>query len=280
MGRRFEVSTIGIDEGLSNLSSDPFGSSYPAWTGLRVPAFVNSPNERYLFLLATRQMGPKERTRLRGWRQLVTIGGSVNADVPSRPIELAVTTPTFRFPDGNVSWHLVREPFFDGLPGRPRPKDTAGFAFQTTETPALLYQDATWSAGVDPITNAPPYYMLNMTSYVMPRGLLSQWEPIADLGNVHDLRAPWDSARAWDSLDVEIPERCRVSLYASVLQTNPGSPARPATLETFPALPPEENFIHDVTNAIYWRVAGSLIFEDIEDAVDYKTREDAHDRRR
>jgi hypothetical protein len=284
MGRRFEISTIGIDEGLANLSADPFGSTFPAWTGLRVPSFVNEATNRYLFLLATRQMGPRERTRLRGWRQLITIGASVPSggevpDVPSRPFEQAVVTPTWRFPDGNVSWHLVREPFYD-LPARPRPADTSGFAFQTSDTPALLYQSATWSAGVDPITHAPPFYMLNMTSYVAPTGLPPTWEPIANLGNVHDLRAPWDAARAWDSLDVEIPERCRVSLYATVLQTDPSSPARGTGLSTIPPTQPEETFLNDVGGAIYWRIAGSLIFEDIEDAPNGRTREDAHDRRR
>jgi hypothetical protein len=261
-GRRHEVSTTGIDEALANLSADPFGSAFPTWTGLRVPSFVNAPTERYLFLLASRQLGPRETTRLRGWRQLVTIGAAVNSDVPSRPFEMAVTTPTWRFPDGNVSWHLVREPFFDGLPGRPRPKDTASFAFQTSESPALLYLDANWSSGIDPFTHAPPYYMLNMSAYTAPSGLRGQWEPLADLGNVHDLRAPWDAARAWESLDVPCEGICRISLYASVLQTNPASPARVTDLETIPANPPEEAFLADVPNAIYWRVAGALIFED------------------
>jgi hypothetical protein len=72
-----------------------------------------------------------------------------------------------------------------------------------------------------------------------------QWEPIANLGNVHDLRAPWRSSTAWTALDEYISGPCLVSLYGSVLQTNPAT--RPAAVIPSPliaaGIPPEEAFI-------------------------------------
>jgi hypothetical protein len=266
VGRRFEVSTVGIDEALQGLSTDPFGSAYPSVTGLRVPAFVNTPTTRYLFLLATRQVNAKESVRLRGWRQLLKLGVSPAAEsVPSRPLELEVVTPDFRFPDGNVSWHLVREPMYTVDQTRPN-TDLPNFAYQTADNSALLYQSYTQSV-------ASGFYMLNLTAYVPPTGRRGQWEPLANLGNVHEIRTPWRTPEAWDSLNEYVQGPCRVSLYATVLQTNPAT--RPAAVFPSPlinsGIPPEEAFTVNmqtgggdtpVTGVIYWRIAGALIFED------------------
>lgn len=262
MGRRFEIATIGIDEALQGLSTDPFGSAYPSTTGLRIPAFVNTATTRYLFLLASRQVNAKESVRLRGWRQLLKLGVSSPSSgaTPSRPVEFEVVTPDFRFPDGNVSWHLVREPEYRVVQQRPN-TDLPNFAFGDTDTPALLYQSYTQSV-------ASGFYMLNLTAYKPPEGRRAQWEPIAALGNVHDIRTPWRTSEGWESLDEYIQGPCRVSLYASILQTNPAT--RPAA--AFPVSPPgfgdppEESFITkwsgEGSGVIYWRVAGALRFED------------------
>lgn len=270
MGRTVEVSTVGIDEALQGFSTDPFGSSYPSTIGLRVPAFVPAkqtppePSSRYLFLLASRQVGERQRVRLRGWRQYLTIGMSspANINVPSRPVELEVTTPSFRFPDGNVSWHLVREPPTHPVNQRPN-TDLANFMFVDSDGPALLYQTAAFSA-------ATGFYMLNLTTYTPPLERQGTWEPIAGLGNVHDLRALWRDDHAWDSLDVCVEGQCRISLYASVLQTNPATRARP-TLPAGLTAPPEEVFMAAMQTVAgeedgvrYWRVAGALIFDDCE----------------
>jgi hypothetical protein len=269
VGRRFEVATIGIDDALQGLSTDPFGSTYPSAVGLRIPAFTPSSTNRYLFLLASRGVSAKESVRLRGWRQLLKIGVSPTAEsVPSRPIEFEVTTPDFRFPDGNVSWHLVREPEFRVVQQRPN-TDLPNFAFGDTDTPALLYQTATFSA-----VGGVGYYMVGMTGYTPPTGRRASWEPIAGLGNMHDLRAQWRSSTAWDSLDEYISGPCRVSLYATVLQTNPQTrpdAVFPSPLTISGGVPPEEAFITNmktgggevpITGVIYWRIAGALMFED------------------
>lgn len=270
--RTYEIASIGIDEGLQGLSSDPFGSAFPSSVGLRVPAFVNTTTTRYLFLLATRTVGRGEIVRVRGWRQYTTIGinapaGGGAAGV-ARPVEFEVVTPGFRFSDGNISWHLVREPPQEPAQRRPN-TDLSNFAFQTSEQPALLY---------DAVTFTGPnggFYFINMTAYTPPLGRLETWEPVAGLGNVHDLRAGWRSAEAWDdSLDCPVAGPARVSLYASVLQTNPAT--RIAANNPSPTSlgdPPEESFIFrwngqgvglagEGGGVRYWRVAGALILED------------------
>jgi hypothetical protein len=270
--QRFEVSASGIDEALVGLTTDPFTpTSYPATTGLRVPSFVNDPANRYLFLLASRSMPQGVNTRLRGWRQLVTIG--INLPVPSGPparvIELEVTTPTFKFPDGNWSFHLVREEP-QGVDSRLLPTDMPSFKHVDADQSALLYQSATFSSSTG-------LYMVGMTSYVAPQQRMRNWKPVANLGNVHDLRTTWRSEEAWDSLDEQVLGGSRVSLYATVLQTNPATRPNlnlptPFPLGTPEGMPPEEAFIANftggggdsgpITGPIVWRIGGALIFED------------------
>ncbi len=272
MGRIVEVSTVGIDEALQGISTDPFGSVYPSSIGLRVPAFVPPqsapplPPNRYLFKLASREVGAFGRMRVRGWRQYVTIGVSVPSDVtvPSQPVELEVATPGFRFPDGNISWHLVREPPQGDVPQHRPNTDLVNFSFSDSSGPALLYQTATFSA-------ATGFYMLNLTAYTPPLQRQQTWEPVAGLGNVHDLRTFWRDAHAWESLDAMVEGPCRVSLYASVLQTNPETRKKPTLPTGFFGPPPEEAFIAEMQTVAaegdgvkYWRVGGALIFEDCE----------------
>jgi hypothetical protein len=271
VGRTYEVATVGIDDGLQGFTADPFSSSFPSSIGLRVPSFVpnnaNPSNNRYLFLLATVGVGSGGAKRVRGWRQYATIG--LNAALTStlvRPVEFEVVTPGFRFPDGNISWHLVREP--PQLQGQKQPAtNLSNFMYQDADQPALLYQTASFAVPSG-------YYTSSMTGYTPPLGRMGTWEPIAGLGNVHDLRAGWRSTEAWDtSLDALVPGPCRISLYASVLQTNPSS--RPAANNpTSPSVgdPPEETFIFkwnaqgpggpESVGVHYWRVAGALILED------------------
>jgi hypothetical protein len=271
--QRFEVSASGVDDALVGLSSDPFSpTGFPGVaTGLRVPAFVNSNDNRYLFLLASRSMPQGINTRLRGWRQLVTIGINLPTDSgpPSRVMELEVTTPTFRFPDGNWSFHIVREEP-QGVDSRLLPTDMANFSHVSADQSSLLYQSATFAAPTG-------LYMVGMTSYTMPRQRMMNWKPVANLGNVHDLRTSWRTPEAWDSLDEQVLGGSRISLYATVLQTNPATRPNlnlpsPFPLGTPEGMPPEEAFIANFTSGggdfgpikgpIVWRIGGSLIFED------------------
>jgi hypothetical protein len=271
--KRVELYTTGYDETLQGVSMDPYGTS--AALGLRVPTLVNTNSNRYLFLLATRVL-QNVRTTLKGIR----LGADIGVDIApflelgvARPVLLPISTPGFQFSDGgNVSWHLVREPMINRLGQRPL-TDTASFSFVQADTPSFLYQ--TFSASSTTALGQPVNYPVTLTGYTPPP-FQYEWQSLAGYRSNPDIsRFPWNSDRAWDSLNEELFENCRVSLYASVLQTNPAR--RPgitlgtgiATDGSAVGLPPEEAFIKAFTFTgettvapIFWRVYGALLFED------------------
>lgn len=279
--RRIELSASGLDEGTIGVSSDPWGAGQNA--GLRIPAVMpgdtplNRP--RYLFLLATRKvMNP---CRLIGIRQGLTIGNFLSADTPNlRPLEFFVETPTFKFSDGNVSWHLVYEDNALPNPHQLTLTDAQNWAKDCADGPAMLYN--TFTNTVTNVNGAPIFYMQNLTAYTPPQ-FQNQWRPVAeDLKNFYDLRFHYRTSDAWSAFGkgINLEVGRRVSLYASVLQTNPSTRQTDVPLSggAVPlGLPPEESFITFMTGnaaggekpslpAIYWRVLGALIFEDeIED---------------
>jgi hypothetical protein len=169
-------------------------------------------------------------------------------DSTAFPFEFEVTSPFWRFTDGNVSWHITRYPQTDPPPSTLN-KD--GVQFEYSLAPARLIQLAD---GITPPNGGRPYGM-SLTG---------------DLGCIHDIRHPWRSGHAWDSLRVEICGPCDIVFYASVLQTNP------ATRRVMPNITgansstftPEDFFVSEFDNtdgagrAVYHRIAGSLIFEE------------------
>jgi hypothetical protein len=282
--RRFESSATGFDDGLVGMTSDPFSQTFPQGPGLRIPAifplFASDVGPlgrpRFLFLLSSRVV--RAKTRLAGIRQGLTIGMDLNhvAIVGSgvmRPIELLVTTPNFRFVDGNVSWHLVMEKADKIINGSPS-TDTNNWRFVKSDTPAMLYQTFA-NTTVQPLTGAPLIYSQGLTAYTPPQ-IFQNWLPIPggdSLFNFHDIRFKWDSDHANDDLKYDFDAHCRVSLYASVLQSNPEARTPQPAILASPAiagLPPEEAFIASLTGTageatdgpIFWRVFGDLIWED------------------
>jgi hypothetical protein len=272
---RVEVSTTGIDEALQGVSSDPFPTSgYSTSTGLRIPP-VLAANEtpatqpRYLFTLASLTF--QDGIRLLGMRQGLTIGVDANeGDAPERPIECRVTTPNFRFPDGNVSWHLVIE----NQPQRSQAQvltNAQNWVKLQSDNPAMLYQ--TFFNTNETPTGAPVLYIDGLTAYTPP-DLTTGWQPVAGCGNLHDIRFPWDSGHAWSSFGpggIEIEGGGRLSLYASVLQSNPatrGTPTLTASSLSSSACP-EECFIQNFTSTVdevtlgpvFWRIMGALLVE-------------------
>lgn len=273
---RVEVSTTGIDEALQGISSDPFSTTgYSTYTGLRIPAVLSADatptnQPRYLFCLAslTFQNGIK----LLGLRQGLTIGVDANeGSPPERPVECWVKTPTFRFEDGNVSWHLVVEPN-PQISQEMVPTNAQNWVKLQSDNPAMLYQ--TFANSNVTVSGAPVNYIEGLTAYVPP-SLTVGWQPVAGLGNMHDLRFPWDSGNAWHSFGengVDIEGGGRLSLYASVLQSNPATRATstltPTSLSSNAA--PEECFIKDFSyggeeeplgGPVYWRIMGALLVE-------------------
>jgi len=190
MGLRVEVFTDGIDEQLQGLTSDPFGASIPSSVGLRIPSFRQDNVTRYLFLLATRKISAP--TRIRGIRQLLTLGASIETGSEPPTIfpsqEFTVVSPWFKAPDGNVSWHLVMEP--NAVDAVNIPTFSAGavvpstnLMFDSADSPALLFQNIAFQ---EPVGQG-IYYFQDITAYTPPVKATAEWQPIGGLGCMHHI---------------------------------------------------------------------------------------------
>jgi hypothetical protein len=248
-GTRYEVSTVGFDPSRQNVGADPDLSGYNV--GVRVPGVPLSDNRRYTFLLAGARFGGNRKFRLVGMRQLVTIGQFVEnlAMGCEYPLELGVTSPQWSFVDGNISWHIMRVPIPEM--NTAHPENAEGLQFLYSRTPALLFNTTPADVG----------------GYTAPYGGKIPGMPLtAELGTIRDLRTLWTSDFAWGSLDVEVEGPCDIMLFASVKQTNPSTRCTLVLPGVLPAgtqsLPPEDAFLVNFPGAMYWRIAGSLIFED------------------
>jgi hypothetical protein len=251
-GSRFEVSTVGRDPALALIKGNPYGTvTGPGLIIPSVPAATNIPTNRYLFLLSMWQFNDGDIGRLVGIRQYLTLGALVpNSAGEDSPydyiVEQPVVTPSWHLSDATVSWHLRRlskQPNYTSSPF-----NGPNYCFRQSLSPALLFEnDFSEASGyVPPFGGAPPGNIL-----------------VPDLGAFQDLRFPWQSDQAWDRLDVEIEGPCMVGLFASVQQSTPAS--RPTLVLPTPyvpgGLPPEEIFLQNFPQAVYRRIAGSLIFE-------------------
>jgi hypothetical protein len=258
--KRFEIAARGIDDSLQGIGSDPYGGI--SWVGLRVPAHVNLPSTRYLFQLATFDVAHGKRARIVGMRNGWSIGerqGDLYVN------EFWVENPIWKFIDGNVSWHLRRMPLNYPMVQRAGPIVPAlqNFAFETSNTAALLYKTAAFAG--------PTGFYTTLTDYAPPNAGMPWGSAIgASLGTFNDLKVRWNDGADWHALDIPVEGPCRIALYASVLQTNPDSeggrtklsvPGR--SIAAFPlGLSAEEQFLQNFPAAIIWRVAGGLMVEE------------------
>jgi hypothetical protein len=265
--RRIELGSVGFDEFLQLVGSDPFGGL--SSVGLRVPdlptSTVDAEHLRYLFLLSSVTISEGHTMRLRGIRQLVTIG----VDLANGPVgshyaeEFLVTSPFWRFSDGNISWHIMRMGLGE-VPDSPIPPAfpaARSLAFRMSDAPALLAETATLAtAGV----------YTTLTAYAPPNLGQPYGSALApSTGTFYDQNTIWRASEAWHSRDVIVQGPCQLGFFASMRQTNPVTRAKP-----FPAinpatvlatgLSPEESFLVNFPQAKYWRIGGSLILEDVD----------------
>lgn len=266
----FETWSFGIDEGLQGLGGDPWGTI--AATGLRIPTLVTPDSaHRYLFLLAGFELGERDRATIRGWRELLTLGVSAGGDVVGGDapipitsiIELPVTNPIFRLPDGNVSWSLTRidpttlNSYVVGPP--PIAPAISNFSWRLAKGPALLYEVGT-------AVTASGFYT-DLTAYKPPNFGRPYGEPIAHLKVTHDVRTEWLTRGAWNSLDLDVEGPGYFAMWASVAQSSGllDFSARSTTLSkvleglgewqflaAFPAV------AQTSSSPIWWRVGGAL----------------------
>lgn len=181
--------------------------------------------------------------------------------------EKQITSPRWRFPDGNISWHVMAL-----QPNIPSPAFLGGLPVGVTgnitnQAPGFSFVNNTGASSILSLGSSG-----SDSKYTAPNGGRPFGVPLTpDLGNIHDMRWPWDSANSWHySLDVPINAPCDIVLYASVQQTFPGgrnnpvvppSPIPGAASAGFGALGPEDQFMLTFpATSQYWRVAGALVF--------------------
>jgi len=242
---RYEIVTAGKDPSLGFIGGDPFKTN--VFTGLDVPATTSASigDARYLFMLARAQFNSGEQgVRLVGIRQYAELIARVTSeDGPTQVFRKEILSPMFRPPDGNISWHVMIIP--KTARDRRNPANADSFVYQDSYSPALLFQ-----------TTSP---------YSPPNGGRPWGTAIgASLGNIHELRYPWQKDFTEYAIDIPIPLPCDVALFASVRQNDPSTnpTGTGLTAQQIAALDPEEQFLvafHDV--AQYGRIAGSLVFD-------------------
>jgi hypothetical protein len=264
--RHIEIASAGIDEELQALGGDPYqGLSN---LGLRVPYLPSpGPEVRYLFNLASFTLAEGQLARVVGFRMFWTLGVRIGeAGGPYRFVEQPVSQPAFHLPDGNVSWHMRRIahneiPIPNSGPVQP---PLRGMAYRMSDTPALLYNQAT-PAGT---------FYVNLRAYTPPN-LGKPWGTSLqnNLGTFYDQKTQWNEHGAWHAMNVPVDGPCTVSFMASVLQTNAETRLALTPPSTFypGGLSSEEQFLLNFpyvasgagtsTGAIIWRVAGALIVE-------------------
>lgn len=259
MSRVVEIATTGIDEQLQNLSGDPFGGSTSV--GLRVPTLATPDKDsRYLFLGASFSLGEGHHAKILGWRELATLGAVTTAaseEGPERFVEMEITSPTFRLPDGNISYHLHRlgPPNARGWPQIPASNttDLRSFVRRWADGPALLYESYTIPAGNQ--------FYVDITSYTPPNRGQPWGEPVGQLGTMYDLRTPWREDMSWHALGIEVEGPGTFAMFISVRQGAGVSGVTPAVGVGFPSCMCEEQFLAAFPGAIYWRVGCSLVVD-------------------
>ena len=262
--RTVEIWSSGIDEYLQLVGGDPYGGTTAM--GLRVPTLATPMSagglrSRYLFNGASFSVADGETARIVGARQFVSIGmGGVGSGegVGPRFVEMEVTSPNWRFPDGNV-WMGIRRlggPNAQNLPAQaPTPAQLRSASYRWSNTPSLLYEAIH-------VPGASPYYM-NLDAYIPPNGGRAWGDPILPGVDFLDLRTQWRTYGAWGSLGLKVEGPETVSFQISVRQTNPGTraPLHRPTPFFEGGVPPEELFLQNYVEAIYWRVGCSMIVE-------------------
>lgn len=262
ISKRMIAYTQGLDPTKNFVGSGPEPGDL-GFVGLMVPELPTVDQQhRYLFRLLTIPVGEQFHARILSIRQLLTICAKVPTSEPVdeetprladdvRPtilLERQVITPTWTFPDGNVSWHL---------------RTTAPKA--TPDSPRPVGIPAGWSRdlfGMDPalvtLTDASI-----ATPYVAPSHGIPPGEIIMDW---KDMRYPWYSRGNHSGVEIDVAGPCDIILYASVHQTDPATRVTPTLapgsemFTTDCGIEPEDKFWTAFPDsARYFRIGAELV---------------------
>jgi len=244
-----ELVSTSFDRDLLGIGSSPYFGDVGA-LGVRVGQ-IPTPDQQHRFLirLVTIYVARNRLLLVRGLRQYATIGGfppSVSPSAVGVLSEFPIETPSWRFADGNISWHLRWEA---DLQSRLHMID-----------PAQLPGTSTSMAGSDTaLLYEPPF-----PPYTPPGAGIPPGRAVEGLGTFYDMRFPWDEPHA--ELSIRLPGPGRLVYYASVHQTDPETRPRifiPAV--GVDVLPPEDQYVAgmegDNIDIAYQRVAGALTVE-------------------
>jgi hypothetical protein len=247
-----------LDADLTGIGGSPYRGDLGA-TGVVIPSEATTGQDnRYLARLAVVTIPSGSAVVIRGLMQVATIRALVPTSVdisgeavagPTIPFEREVVSPFWKFPNGNISWHL-------------RWKQTKAAA--DVHDPA---QVAGTSPKIDGMDAALLYSQL--VPYVTLRGGIPPGRAVGDLGTFRDMRWPWGNTD-W-GLNHLIMGPGQVALYASVFQPdrsiwtveNSDGTEGTITLTSNEGMRPEDQFLANFgpANVFYGRVAGAIIYE-------------------
>ncbi len=241
------VTSVGFDPDLAGIGSTACCGDQ-SMTGVAVPAAPTTEClNRYLIRLAAAVVPRDFGLAVVGLRQAVLLRAEVpNEDGSISPFELEVTSPFWRFPDGNVTFHLAWK------------QDQCGpLICDPDQQPATSPDVDCLDSG---LLYVPPFIDGAGFPYVALNGGIAPGDGVVDLSAMRDLRYPWQHPD-WTLSELQIGPGV-VVLYASVWQTDPAKrPACNLTDAQVAVLRPEDQFVCRFPQARYGRVAGSIVYE-------------------
>lgn len=241
-----EIASAAQDPDLAGLGGSPYSGDMGS-TGVRVPeaatvaTAVSAQQNRYLIRLCGVAIPTGSALIIHGLRQAATIRAALDENDEPVVVEREITSPLWRFRDGNISWHLKKIQTKFG----PAPYDATQAPGESTDLNAL---DSS-------LLYTPPRAPYRAPLLGKPPG-----DDISGLGTWRDMRFPWRRDGGYEDLSIYVRGGGSVVMYASVHQPNAG--AREWVMPDVDGMRPEDRFISNfIEQAIYGRVAGALIVE-------------------
>lgn len=257
-----EIGTAGFDPDRLGVGSSPYRGDVSN-ASLFIPQTPTlAPELRYLFRLAGVAVAAGSFYRLQGIRTAITIGDLILDPVSGGRYlaERVVQSRFWTFQNGNVVYFVRIEhgaPRQEGGEGEGRfPRSLPSMTPELYGTdPALIY--AVNAAGIAEDGIVLPYRP--------PSGGAPPGSDVPGFGLIRDNRFGHSDHGAREDVDLAIPGPCRVTLWASVYQTDPDPLVRPrlpagASLAGFPE---EDIFVQSVERLggapRFRHVSGSLV---------------------
>lgn len=210
---------------------------------------------RYLIRLCGYEQGENERSEITGLRLLSTIGFLPSEGVGGGavPREIEVESPLWNFPDGNISYHLRVE---RSVATRGTYVTAEGYRRGWSNTvvgtsAAILFNQGSTSPGSE------------VANYVPANGGVPPGNPVGHLGTIrNNAEFPWHLG-ANNNVHYRICGKATVTLWASVLQSDPSTRPSQSVIVADGGARREDNFVYAYPLAVYRHVAGAIRFRKV-----------------